>query len=401
MAFKNLIRYKKRTLLTFLLISFAVAIFIWMDGLARGIREKSFENLINFTTSHFQIRTTGYDEKKPFKRENFINNYGELEKILKNNEEIKSYTERIRFIGEIDNGVDSAPVIVWGINLKKDRSVFNLQEFIKSGHLSKDGAIIGENLAIDMKLKVGDYIYLTTKTLKGFYDSIELPITGIVNAADPQINNSAIFISLKKAQVFINTNGVTEIAFRVKHFKLLLFTIRSIRKKISNYSIIPWNILGKNYIAFAKADWGSGKVFIYLLMIVAFVGILNTMLMSVLEKRKEIGTLKALGMLDGEIEKIFIYEGLLIGVFGFIFGAIMGGLLNIYLVKNGIDFTKLVGSDDAEFGYKVMGLIHARWSIHQFLDPLIMSLITTFLASYFPAKRTLKLKPAEAIRKSQ
>ncbi len=252
-----------------------------------------------------------------------------------------------------------------------------------------------------MKLAVGDYIYLTTKTLNGFYDSIELPITGIVNAADPQINNSTIFISLKKTQNFLNTTGVTEIAFRVRHFKLLPITIKFIRKKIHNYAVIPWNILGKNYIAFAKADWGSGKVFIYLLMIVAFVGILNTMLMSVLEKRKEIGTLKALGMSDGEIEKIFIYEGLLIGIFGFIFGAILGGILNIYFVKNGIDFTKLVGSDNAEFGYKVMGLIHARWSIHQLIDPLILSLITTFLASYFPAKRTLKLKPAEAIRKSQ
>ncbi len=399
LAIKNLIRNKRRTVLTLLLITFSIGLYMWLYGAAGGIREKSFENLIEFTTSHIKIRNIEYDEKKPFSKGNFISSWDSISKILKEKDFIHGFTPRIKIVGEVDNGIDSINVLIWGISGKSDSSVFKLEKFVTEGELSEGALLIGKSLASDLDVVMDDHIYLTVRSMDGMIDSREFLIGGIVNAADPEVNNSSVYITLSDAAIFLGTSDPTEIAILTDSPKKTTRYIEAIAPDLpKEVEAIGWRKLGESFIAFANADWNSALVFVFLVMILAFVGIANTMMLSIFEKRKQIGTLKALGMADGQVRDLFVLEGTFIAISGALLGMILGSLAIWYFSIKGIDLTAMMGSDDVDIGYKVMGVIKTRWSFAPYLHSLLISVIAGAGASYFPANKTTKMEPAECLR---
>ena len=130
-------------------------------------------------------------------------------------------------------------------------------------------------------------------------------------------------------------------------------------------------------------------------------GITNTVLMSVLEKRREIGTLKAMGMTDREIEYLFLAEGLIIGVFGCILGVVLGEALNSYFVIVGMDFMKFFKESNSNMGINLIGPAKSMWTLTPVIRSFIICVMASLLSSYIPAKKTLKLQAAEALRVTQ
>src|SRR5271157_644845 len=195
-AFKNVIRYKRRTALTSLVLSFGIMIFILMAGLLKGFDNKSFENQIQFETGDFKIRSGVFDEDSPLDISNFIKNYKNVENILNSKAYVKSFTERLSFSADLDNGKSTSPIVVIAINPGREDSVFTTSNFIVKGGLERDGAVLGYNLANDMNVSIGDQVYVTCRNAQGTYDSVELNVTGIINSPDPQVNNSTIYMNI-------------------------------------------------------------------------------------------------------------------------------------------------------------------------------------------------------------
>ncbi len=402
LSLKNIIRYKKRTILTFLILSFGIAFYIWMDSFIDGLNEQSFDNVINFETSHFKIQNKKYDEDKPFSEDNFMNNFGEVIAALKKETFIESYTTRIKFPAELDNSIDSTPCQVIGIDQAQDKKVFILPEFIEEGSLKPGCAMIGKKLAAGMNVKVGDFIYITFREAKGMFNSIEMEISGIVFSPDPGTNNSTVFINLAEAKEFLNTGGVTEVAIKTdnrdkyKKYKVAL------QKSITGYKIQSWIDMSQDFLAISKMKKQFSSIFVFFIIIIALVGIINTMLMSVLEKKREIGTMKALGFTDRDILKLFIFEGAIIGILGSIFGIILSIILNWYFVEHGIDMTTLMeGMGTDNMGYKIIGIAKSTWSIKPMINSIIICVIASVAASYYPAKQATKLQPVECLRTIQ
>lgn len=120
-------------------------------------------------------------------------------------------------------------------------------------------------------------------------------------------------------------------------------------------------------------------------------------MIAVFERMREIGTLKAIGMKDSEVMKLFVTEGVLIGVVGSIFGVLLGVIINYLLVKYGIDWSPLLPKD-MNFGYRVSGVIKNTWNFKSIWISLILGPISTLIASYLPAKKAKGLLPAECLR---
>ncbi|MCK4667770.1 ABC transporter permease [Candidatus Dependentiae bacterium] len=402
LSLKNIIRYKKRTILTFLILSFGIAFYIWMDSFIDGLNEQSFDNVINFETSHFKIQSEKYDEDKPFSEDNFMNNYKEVVTALEGTDFIESHTTRIKFPAELDNSIDSTPCLVIGIDQEQDKKVFILPEFIEEGSLKPGCAMIGKKLAASMDVKVGDFIYITFREAKGMFNSIEMEVTGIVFSPDPGTNNSTVFINLSEAKEFLNTEGVTEIAIKTNNRDKYKKYKVALQKSIPDYKIQSWIDMSQNFLAISKMKKKFSFIFVYFIIIIALVGIINTMLMSVLEKKREIGTMKALGFTDGDILKMFIFEGAIIGVLGSIFGIILSIILNWYFVEHGIDMTTMMeGFGTDNMGYKIIGIAKSTWSIKPMINSIIICVIASVAASYYPAKQATKLQPVECLRTIQ
>ncbi|MCX7820782.1 MAG: FtsX-like permease family protein [Brevinematales bacterium] len=399
-AIKNLVRSKRRTFFTFLILSVGIIFYIFMDGIIKGYKTQSINNFIQFDTGHIKIRSENFDKEDPYNIENFINNPKEVKEILSKKSYIKAYTERIQFLAEADNGKDSLPVVVVGVDYESDSKVFTLTNYIIKGSFVTGEALIGDNLAKDMGVDVGDSIYLTFRNKYGTIDSVEVYISGILFTADPVVNSSSVFISLDDAKSYLATESVTEISIITENYKRDKKFIEDLKKNLKGFKIESWRELVSGIEAASKQDEITTYIFVFFILVIAIVGIINTMLMSVYEKMKEIGTLKALGMTDEEVKTIFVLEGLIIGIIGGLLGIIIGALVNWYFVRYGIDYTALIGKENENImaSLRLVGIVKSKWDVSTFVYAFLISVLTSTLASYYPAKKTTLMQPAEALR---
>ncbi|MDD3626085.1 MAG: FtsX-like permease family protein, partial [bacterium] len=398
LAYKNLLRYKKRTILTFLILSVGIAFYIWIDSFLVGVNEQSFDNVINFETGHFKIQSKDYDEDKPFAEENFMKDYETVIEKLKTKNYVTAYTQRIKFTAEMDNATDSAPCIVIGIDLKTYANVFSLPQFIEKGSLEPGGVMVGKTLAEDLKLELGDFIYITFREEKGMYNSIEAEVTGIIYSPDPATNNSTVFINLNEAKEFLNTSGITEIAIKTDDHEAYKKYREDLLKSIPGFQIKSWVDMSQDFLLISQTKKKFSSIFVFFIIVIALVGIINTVLMSVLEKKKEIGTLKALGFTDNDILKMFLFEGAIIGFLGSIFGIILSILLNWYFVEYGWDMSSIIEEMGSEnVGYRIMSIAKSAWTIKPMIQSVLVATIVSMAASYYPAKQAVKMEPAECL----
>ncbi|MCK5399917.1 ABC transporter permease, partial [bacterium] len=315
---------------------------------------------------------------------------------------VTSIATRLTLRGELDNGLDSKPCMAYGIDAQEDHKVFNLNDFVSKGSLTPGGVILGRDLAKDMKVDTGDLVYFTFRTAQGMIDSIELEVSGILNAPDPLINSSTLFMNIGELQGFIELPGVTEIAMKTVDFEKYKKYQPELEKALPGLAVLSWRKLGESFFNITTMKKRGQGIFIMFIAIIGLVGIINTMLMSVLEKKKEIGTMKALGMTDGEVQKIFVWEGFLVGVFGAIFGLILGALFMWYFLVKGFDISAFTGGDASmDVGYKVMGIVKAKWDIASIVTSMTGCVIASVVASFIPAKKTTELQPAECLRTNQ
>ncbi len=394
----NILRQKRRTVLTVSVIALGMAMFISFSGLIRGVQDKQKENLIGFETSHLKIRSGSFDETKPYSTSNFITNYREIENILKTKKYIMSCTERISFTADLDNGVDAVPVVAVGVNLQKDPSVFSLTNFFIAGGLKTGGIVLGKSLADDMKIGIGDQAYITFHNGQGVIDSIGFQVTGIVQAVDPQVNNSTVYIDINDAKKALNIDSVMEIAVITPDIHKTDQYGKELQKTFPEEKVYTWYKLGEYYLKFAQADATSAYFFIFFMAIIAVVGIINTMLLSVYEKKKEIGMLKALGMTDPAIEFLFVLEGFWIGFWGCLIGLIIGCAVNLYFANVGFNLTIATANTKGNLGYDLMGIVKAEWDLPVMMSGFIAGILISSIASLYPARKTVKLQPAESLR---
>lgn len=399
LALANLLRSRVRTILTLLLITVTMGMYVFFVGMVRGLQDKQKENLIEFETAHYKIRSASFEDERPYIISNFMTDYASVESVLSRKAYVKAFTERIQFQGEIDNGNRSLPIVIVGVNQEKDPKVFSLTNYITGGKLQKGGLLIGSTLSKDLQAGIGDEVFLTFLNAQGILDSIDFSVSGIIESPDPQVNNSSVFIDINDAKTSLNIDAVTEIAVKTVSIRSVGKFIQDTKKSIPGYKVVSWQKLGEYFLKFAQADATSAYVIVLFFAIIAVVGVVNTLLLSVYEKKREIGTLKALGMSDTDILYIFVSEGFWISLTGSLTGFIIGGLVNLYNVIFGLNFSAMMGGSN--IGYKLMGIIHTKWDWPAIILGFAVALIAGSLASFYPARKAVKMQPIDCLRTVQ
>ncbi len=399
LALKNILRAKRRTVLTFLILSFGVIIYLFFEGMMEGFDHASFQNYIDFETGHYKIRDISWNEDTPYDAKHSLKNYKAISEEIAGLPWVTGVTSRILFLSEVDNGIDSSPSIVIGIDPENDQKVFSLNKFIEKGTLEPGGALIGSTLAKDMGITIGDTFFITFRNSKGMFTSNELLISGIIRSTDPKVNSGTVFINLAEAHDQMVLEGVSEIAIKTSDFRKTEKWLNEIKKIAGNTRVETWQQLSSDFAALMATKRKGGSMILLFIVIIAVVGIINTLLISVYEKRQEMGTLMALGMDNPEVRNIFIFEGLIIGLTGSVLGLTLGTILNLYFIYNGIDYTAMMGGND--MGINVMGVVKSAWVGSSYAKALIISIVASILSSYYPAKKVMRMSPAECLRTVQ
>ncbi|MHB9296460.1 hypothetical protein PilKf_02227 [Pillotina sp. SPG140] len=139
-------------------------------------------------------------------------------------------------------------------------------------------------------------------------------------------------------------------------------------------------------------------IIIFLLFVLSFLGIANTMLMAILERTKEIGMMRALGMTEGQLILTYSIESGLIGLIGSLIGVAIGCALNIPMVKYGIDFSALIEQMEGDFGYRITGLFRSAWNIPVIIGSGIAATMLSAIVAYIPSRRAVSLPITESLR---
>ena len=395
MSLKNVLRAKGRAIMTLSILSLGILIFIFYGTFVEGFMNQSIQGSIDEEISHIRIRALNYDEDLPLNETNmFYTPSDALDKI-----EGISYTPRLTLSADIDNYEDSLPIVLIGIDSTKDEKVFTLSS--TSGEPLGDTAWLGGSVARDMGVNIGDYVNLTFRSPVGTYISGEYEVGGIINSGNPLFSEQGVVIALQELQSLIGTNLISFYSIKLDDKNQLESIATQVKRAYPNNEVLTWLDLTEDLrLLMEQKDGMLGSIY-FIIALIAFLGLMNSILISVWEKRKNTGTLRALGYKDKDIIKIFVYEGFWIGLAGSILGVVLGILLNIPLSTIGINYGALVTSGDGatiDFGFYVPNIIRSVWNPVYFVGPLFVIPIVAMLVSYFPAKKSIQMSIVDCIR---
>ena len=406
LALRNLSRHRKRTILACIGIGFGVAMFIWFDGMLRWADTESQLNLKVYEYGNFSVSTKIFKED----RDNFP-----LDSVLEKEQTLRIFqiaeksgcvvAPRTSFKSMLShNRGFGLPYVVTAIDPELDARVFGIKNYISQGSYlgpKSEGILIGSNCARELGVKIGDFITIETRTRYNTYQAIDLEVVGIFNCPDPVVNRKQVFITSFLADTALQTEGTsTEIIFRTASGKNepALAAVRNELDKsgLNELTISTWQELGADYITFSKTKKGGSSVVLFLVFIIVTVGIINTMLMAVFERVREIGMMRALGMRDRSIIWAFVIESAGIGLLGGLMGLLLGAALVAQGVYIGIDFTKYMG--DMDIGYRVPAVWKCVWNPDSMFIALVFAILCSALISILPARKAVKMGISDSIR---
>ena len=408
-AIRNLLRYKRRTLMTSLLIILGIVLVIVFTGVSSSFKNMMIGQITDSMLGLLQIHRKGYVssiDNMPL----HLNIKGEglrkIEEFIKDNEEyIESYTMRLKFGAMLSNYEQTSNIRLNGVDPGMESktcpdlvSRFKNSSNDKQNFLNVGEIIIPENLARGMKLSKGSDIVLVATNQDGSVNGISLKIAGIVEGlVGPGGRDGYIHINDARTLLRINGNEINEVAFRIKDFNNIGSVMSSFESQLSLF------LNKQGQPAFELHDWANLSPFSNIasmvdilivtikivLVSIVLISILNVMMMSVYERVSEIGTIAAIGTVPSKILSLFVAEGFSLGLFSAILGNIMGVLV-LYIIN--------VSKIHFSFGRMSGLLLKTSISSGELLTVSVLVLLLTVIASLQPALKASKMEPVDALR---
>ena len=408
-ALRNLKRYRRRTLLTSLLIMVGVVMVILFSGLSGSFKGMMIGQITDSNLAQMQIHKRGYVssiDTMPLNLNLKQKEYKRIEKILMQQPEVADYAPRIKLGAMLSNFTETTNIRINAIDPQKEVKVCpaigdrillkdkNTGEiFIKTGEI-----IIPEKLAKGMKIKEGNTVVVVANNREGSVNGLNFIVAGIIeDVLGPQGKEGYMHIDDAKALLRMEEPEVTEVAIRLKNFDRLDAAFADLKSALAQYKnpkgapvfeIHTWEKLSPfNNIA-KMIDLMTVSMKIIMIAIV-LISILNVMIMSVYERIREIGTMSAIGTAPGKIMSLFLAEGFSLGVISTLLGNVIGlggiHLLNIYKIR--FSFGRM---DDLILS-PAINFTELYWV------SAIVLLVSVF-ASLQPAYKASKMEPVDALR---
>lgn len=398
LAFRNYFRNTRRSIISGISVAIAITAIIFFHSYIRGANKNIGENVINLLSGHIRITTKEYERRErliplsesiPLSAE-FYNSL--------NNKDIIMVSPRIKFGVLLGKEEMSIPALGYAIAPEKEVDISGLDKRIIEGSYiapNENAAILGKNLAARLNVKVGDTLTIITKTAYDSPSGINLLVKGIFSTGMGGIDRSLFYIPLDVGQRLLDLEGsATEIVIIIKNPDRAVDVARSI-KSHTDYSVIPFQY--NPILRYINSVSIVLSIFYFIVLLVACSTIANTMMMVVLERTKEIGMMKAMGLNNLSVVGLLTLEAGIIGFVGSLLGAIFGAILSYWLKYQGLDFSKMASSSasaDMPFG----PIIYLLPTPSIILGGFIFGLLVTVIVALFPIRRVTRLEPAKALR---
>jgi ABC-type lipoprotein release transport system permease subunit len=396
MAFRDLGRNRRRSFLSALALGMGLALLLLMAAVIEGEMRGAMESSIRLQSGHVQVRAQSYDEDKAsLSWEDLIEDPDQIAAQIASLAPVEVATPRLFASGIVTASESSVGVRIIGIDPPSEGNAPFRDGLVGGDFLSGDdreGVLIGQPLAEKLALEPGDRINLLVNTSNGDVDEQPFVIRGIYSTHTPSFDESTVLMPLTKAQVITRTENHASIIFVLLKDRDQTGAVVAALQG-GNYQIVTWDQM--NDLLVQTEQLSNAYIFVIYLIVLGVTAtvIVNTLIMAVFERTREIGILSAIGMRGSRIMAMFFAESSLLAIGGIAMGLGLGALLVAYATKYGF-FIGNIGITGILLGER----IYAHLTASDTISLTLMALVVSMLAALYPAFVAARLEPVEALR---
>ncbi len=400
LAWKNIWRNPVRSLIVMTAVVLGIWVGVFMFAYVFGIMDQRFEDAIGYEISHLQIHHPEFN--KDHRPEFFIKNSNILLDSIRKNEYVTNASGRLFALGMVAAPRMSSGGKFIGIDPVIENEVTQLASLVREGEYlateDRNKILIGKKLADRLKVKIRSKVVLTFLNVNNELVSAAFRVKGIFKSHNSGLEEANLYLNKKNLNKLLGTEGEAhEIAVLLKNNDHTLPFVEQLRQSQPQLLTRSWNELAPELGLMIDSLDSYMIIFISIIMLALSFGIINTMLMSVLERVREFGMLMSIGMSHWRLFFMVIIETFLIVGLAAPIGLLLARLTVAWLQQEGIDLTAFYEETYASLGFKP--IIYPHLETIYYFRILIMVAIAALLSSLYPAYTAFRLEPVEAIRK--
>lgn len=397
-AFRNTFRQKRRTILTGL----AMVVGFTLLSLTIGLSDGAYGNIITMFTrnriGHIQVHRDGYLDKPSLYKT--IDDLSAVGEVIQSTAGVEAWTPRVYGAGLGSVGEKSTAIQIIGVDVARETEATRFDQKVVEGNTLAETpsqeAVIGKSLAKIVAATVGSEIVIVSQGADGSIANDVYKIVGIVESDDDATDRIGCYLHIEDAQELLVLNGrVHEIVVIVSNINQVDKIARAIETQLNDptLDVAPWQVVAKSFYRAMQTDQQGDAISRLVIMLIVAIGVLNTVLMSVLERTREYGVLKAVGTKPMQVFWLVVCEVVIIALASICVGAILGALVNYLLSIYGITYP-----EEITYGGMKLKTLYAVVNVRCLVIPAITVLVSAAIVSLFPAIKAAQIMPAKAMR---
>ena len=397
-SFRNVLRQKRRTLFTVLMMAggFALASVSigWSDGTYSYIIDMFTRNRMG----HIQIHAAGYLDKPSLYKT--IDDYMRIGETVESVPGVESWSPRLYSAGLVSLGEETTAAQLVAVDPQRESIATRFEKKIVDGRTFSTApareVILGKGLAKVLDARVGEELVFVSQAADGSIADDSYRIIGILDSGDELSDRASFYLPLQVAQeLLVLDDRVHEICVIAEHPKQVRRLAQTLGSALNdpNLEASPWQEFAKQFYLAMQTDQKGTYISLFVILLIVAVGVLNTVLMSVLERRREFGVLKAIGTRPMQIVSMVLFEVSILALVSVLIGIVLGVAGNYYLSIHGMTLSESFTYGGIEF--KTM---YAEINARSLFIPAITVALASTLVSIFPAANAARMDPARTMR---
>ncbi len=402
LAWRNVWRNKRRTILTFLTIMIGCAMIILLNAISYGGHEQMIEDAVSLNAGHIQIHEKGFWDNRSL---DYAMHFDpSFLQTLRSDRRVTGVSVRVQADALLSFEGNTAGVVVQAVDPDEEVKVTDLYRKIRPGgrFLSREDRltmVLGETLAENLGAGVGSTISLISQGFDGSIAAEKLRVVGLFNSGNPEYDQSLVLMPLRQGKTtFSMGEYINSYTLKLASPGLMEDVRDSLRKRLGagSWEVLGWDELMPELVQFIVMDEVSGYIFDFILFMIVAFGVLNTIQMSVYERIREMGIMLSIGTRPGQVVAMVLCESFFITLLGIVFGIALGVLTSYYFEVNPLNYSEY-SREIAVWGVSTV-VYPARTTLLNVASTGLITLLLSMLFSYFPARKASRLNPVEAVR---
>jgi ABC-type lipoprotein release transport system permease subunit len=399
MAWRNLWRNKRRTMITVASIFFGVLLATIMASMQDGTYGNMIDMMVRLSSGYLQVQYPDYAGDKTVN--NVFAPADDLVERLETSASVTTVASRFESFALISSGMNTRGGAVIGFEPAKDKETSNLGHWVSEGSMlntGDKGVLVASNIARYLGLGINDTIILISQGYRGVTAAGQYPIKGILTFSTPQMNNLGVFMDVAIAQELFSAEGmITSLVIMTDGYDAVAPALREVNAIAGDsLSVLTWQELNPEIVQFIESDKAGGVVMLFILYIVIGFGIFGTIIMMLAERRRELGVMVAVGMHRSKLATVLFMETMLIGLTGVVVGFAVSIPVILTLVGNPIELPGEVREAYLQYGFEPFLFFGtAPWI---FVNQVVTVFAITTAVAFYPVVKIRKLVVAKALR---